>query len=128
MYCLYKFKSRGVGVVSTIDIPKDTFIGNYLSKDEIITSESRFIWDGWVETNPLGRYLNHNIDSNLFFVKNGRFIELYSKVKIKKNTELTVDYTQIVKMIGMPESLVLTYEIYNYDYTEEEIKINKNII
>lgn len=128
MFCLYKFKSRGVGVVSTIDIPKNTFVGNYLSKEEVISSESRFIWDGWIETNPLGRYLNHNIKSNLFFVKNNKCIELYSKEIIKKNTELTVDYTQIVKMIDMPESLILTYEIYNYDYIEEEIIINKNII
>lgn len=128
MFCLYKFKSRGVGVVSTIDIPKDTFVGIYLSKEEIVSSESRFIWDGWIETNPLGRYINHNVNFNLFFVKNNNCIELYSKEVIKKNTELTVDYTQIVKMIGMPESLILTYKIYNYDYIEEEIIINKNII
>ncbi len=128
MYSLYRFKTRGIGVVSTIDIPNGTFIGNYLSKKEQLTSESRLIYDGWIETNPLGRYLNHNSDSNLYLIKNGDNIELYSKYDIKINTELTVDYFEIKNLINLPDSLVLSYEIYNFDYIEEEIVTNKNII
>ncbi len=128
MYSLYKFKTRGIGVVSTIDIPNGTFIGNYLSKKEQLTSESRLIYDGWIETNPLGRYLNHNKNSNLRFLKKDDVVEIYSNQNILKNTELTVDYTQIIKLINLSDSLVLTYEIFNYDYIEEEIVTNKNII
>ncbi len=128
MYSLYKFKTRGIGIISTIDIPKDTFVGNYFSKKEQITSESRLIYDGWIETNPLGRYLNHNSDSNLYLIKNADNIELYSKYDIKINTELTVDYFEIKNLINLPDSLVLSYEIYNFDYIEEEIVTNKNII
>ncbi len=128
MYSLYKFKTRGIGVISTIDIPNGTFIGNYLSKKEQLTSESRLIYDGWIETNPLGRYLNHNKNSNLRFLKKDDVVEIYSNQNILKNTELTVDYTQIIKLINLSDSLVLTYEIFNYDYIEEEIVTNKNII
>ncbi len=128
MYSLYRFKTRGIGVVSTIDIPNGTFIGNYLSKKEQLTSESRLIYDGWIETNPLGRYLNHNKNSNLRFLKKDDVVEIYSNQNILKNTELTVDYTQIIKLINLSDSLVLTYEIFNYDYIEEEIVTNKNII
>jgi hypothetical protein len=128
MYSLYKFKTRGIGVVSTINIPKDTLVGNYFSKKEQLTSESRLIYDGWIETNPLGRYLNHNKNSNLRFLKKDDVIEIYTNQNILKNTELTVDYTQIIKLINLSDSLVLAYEIFNYDYIEEEIVTNKNII
>ncbi len=128
MYSLYKFKTRGVGVISNKQIDKDTFIGNYFSKKEQITSESRLIYDGWIETNPLGRYLNHNSNSNLYFIKSDDKIELYSKHTIKVNTEMTVDYFEIKNLINLPDSLVLSYEIYNFDYIEEEIVTNKSII
>lgn len=128
MYSLYKFKTRGIGVVSTIDIPNGTFIGNYLSKKEQLTTESRLIYNGWIETNPLGRYLNHNTNCNLSFLKKDDVIEVYSNQNILKNTELTVDYTEIIKLIKLPEMMVWNYEIFNYDYIEEEIVTQKNII
>lgn len=128
MYSLYKFKHRNIGVVSDINIPYGTYIGNYFSKKEQLSSESRLIYDGWIETNPLGRYLNHNLDCNLSLVKKDDVIELYANRNIPKHTELTVNYTNIVKLINLPESLVLTYEIFNFDYIEEEVIINKSII
>jgi hypothetical protein len=64
MFRKYNFKSRGVGIISSKLIPSNTFIGNYFTKTETITTESRLIYEGWVETNPLGRYLNHNRISN----------------------------------------------------------------
>ncbi len=128
MYSLYKFKTRGIGVISTIDIPNGTFIGNYLSKKEQLTTESRLIYNGWIETNPLGRYLNHNTNCNLSFLKKDDVIEIYSNQNILKNTELTVDYTEIIKLIKLPEMMVWNYEIFNYDYIEEEIVTQKNII
>ena len=128
MYSLYKFKHRNIGVVSDINISYGTYIGNYFSKKEQLSSESRLIYDGWIETNPLGRYLNHNLDCNLNLVKKDNVIELYANRNIPKHTELTVDYTNIVKLINLPESLVLTYEIFNFDYIEEEVIINKSII
>ena len=128
MYSLYKFKSRGIGIISNKNIASDTFMGYYFTKTHPITAESRFIYDGWVETNPLGRYINHNQFSNLRLVKTSDTIELYTNQFIPKNTELTIDYLEIVKLIKLPDSLVLSYEIFNYDYIEEEIIINKSII
>lgn len=128
MYSLYNFKSRGTGVISTEVIPSNKLIGFYFTKNELVTSESRPIYDGWIETNPLGRYLNHNENPNLTLIKNENVIELYSNQIIPKHTELTVDYLNVVKLINLPESLILSYEIFNFDYIDEEIVVNKSII
>ena len=126
MYCLYNFKTRGIGVISNINA--DTLIGNYISKNEIISSQSRLIWDGWIETNPLGRYINHNSNSNLYCVKKNNIIQVYSKYEIDKDTELTVNYMEIIKLINLPYELAVSYKIIDFDYIEEKIVINKSII
>lgn len=128
MYCLYNFKTRGIGVISDININADTLIGNYISKNEIISSQSRLIWDGWIETNPLGRYINHNSNSNLYCVKKNNIIQVYSKYEIDKDTELTVNYMEIIKLINLPHELAVSYKIIDFDYIEEKIVINKSII
>lgn len=128
MYCLYNFKTRGIGVISTININADTLIGNYISKNETISSQSRLIWDGWIETNPLGRYINHNSNSNLYCVKKNNIIQIYSKYEIDKDTELTVNYIEIIKLINLPHELAVSYKIINFDYIEEKVVINKSII
>jgi len=128
MYCLYNFKTRGIGVISDININADTLIGNYISKNEIISSQSRLIWDGWIETNPLGRYINHNSNSNLYCVKKNNIIQVYSKYEIDKDTELTVNYMEIIKLINLPYELAVSYKIIDFDYIEEKIVINKSII
>lgn len=128
MYCLYNFKTRGIGVISNININADTLIGNYISKNEIISSQSRLIWDGWIETNPLGRYINHNSNSNLYCVKKNNIIQVYSKYEIDKDTELTVNYMEIIKLINLPHELAVSYKIIDFDYIEEKIVINKSII
>lgn len=128
MYSFYKFETRGIGIISTKDISENTYIGEYLSKNEHLSPHSRLIYDGWIETNPLGRYLNHNSKPNLYFVKRDSVIQLYTKEFIHSNVELTVDYTEVKKIIGLPDSLCLVFEIFDFDYVEEKVVINKNII
>jgi hypothetical protein len=128
MYSLYKFQTRGIGVISDMDIIKDTFIGNYFSKNEQLTPNSRLIYNGWVETNPLGRYLNHNINSNLYLIKKDNVIELYTNENIFAHTELTINYMDIIELIDLPEHLILEYGISDFNYIEETINLNKNII
>lgn len=128
MYSLYHFETRGLGVVSNQPIPKGTYIGNYFSKSEPITLHSRVIYDGWVETNPLGRYINHKQYSNLDFVMKEDVIELYANQDIKDFKELTVDYISMIELIKLPKELVEKYNIQNFDYIEEYIEIKKQII
>ncbi len=128
MYSLYNFETRGLGVISNTFIQKGTYVGNYFSKNEPITLKSRLIYDGWIETNPLGRYLNHNLDSNLNFVKKKDVVELITNSDINQYTELTVNYLQISELIEMPEELKIKFGICNYEYIEEQIKIQKNIL
>jgi len=128
MYLTHNFKTRGVGVISSIPILKNTYIGNYFSKTEMITNQSRAIYDGWVETNPLGRYINHKSDSNCKVILDGNFIKLYSIQDIKKWEELTINYMDIIKLINLPNSIIKKYNIVDFEYIDEQISITSNLI
>jgi len=128
MIIKHNFKTRGVGLITTEFIQKNTYIGNYLEKNIPVTAETRIIKDGWIETTPYGRYLNHNSNSNLYFVMKENKVELYSKQDIKEYTELTVSYTDFVKLMDLPESFKNKFNIIDFKYIDEDIKITKQII
>lgn len=128
MFKRYKFNSRGIGIISSKVIPFNTLVGNYFTKSEPITIESRFIYNGWVETNPLGRYLNHSRNPNCNLILNKDSIEIYTNKEISIFKELTINYMNVVDLIELPESLIDRYSIIDYDYIEEEIIIQKELI
>ena len=128
MFRKYNFKSRGVGIISSKLIPSNTFIGNYFTKTETITTESRLIYEGWVETNPLGRYLNHNRISNCNLILDNNVIKIYSNKDINQFEELTVNYLDVIKIIELPIRLTNKYGVYDFDYTDEEIIIKQDLI
>lgn len=128
IYSKYNFETRGIGIISNDIILKDTFIGNYLSKSEMVSNESRAIYDGWVETNPLGRYINHNKNFNCKLKIEGDIIQLYTICDVNKWEELTINYLDIIPLINLPQNLVKKYQIKDYDYITEEIKIKNTLI
>lgn len=128
MITKYQFKTRGIGLITTNPIQKNSLIGNYLEKNIIVSSESRIIADGWIETNPFGRYLNHNPNPNLYFVVKKNKVELYSKHDIKEYTELTVNYMDILKLLNISDNLKNKFHIVDFDYIDEDIKITKQVI
>lgn len=128
MYLKYNFKTRGVGLISSSFISKNKYIGNYLSRNETITNESRAIYNGWIETNPLGRYLNHNKNSNCIVKLDGDFIKLYSKTDINKSEELTINYLDVIKLIELPENIIKKYQIQDYEYVTEIIQVKNSLI
>jgi hypothetical protein len=128
MFKRYKFNSRGVGIISSKIIPRNTLVGNYFTKTEPITIQSRFIYDGWIETNPLGRYLNHNNIPNCDLVISGDTIEIYTNKEIPVFEELTVNYLKVIELINLPQSLIERYSIIDYDYIEEEVVIKQDLI
>lgn len=128
MITKHQFRTRGIGLITTKPIQKNSLVGNYLEKNIIVSSESRPIIDGWIETNPFGRYLNHNANPNLYFVVKKNKIEIYSKHDIKEYTELTVNYIDILKLLNIPDNLKSKFHIVDFEYIEEDIKITKQII
>ncbi len=128
MFKTYKFNSRGIGIISSKIIPINTLIGNYFTKKEPITSESRLIYEGWIETNPLGRYLNHNRTPNCNLILNNDIIEIYTNREIYVFEELTVNYLDVIDIIKLPIRLKNKYGIYDFNYIEEEIVIKKDLI
>jgi hypothetical protein len=124
----YNFESRGIGIISSKPISYNTFIGNYFSKFEPITIDSRLIYDGWVETNPLGRYLNHNRIPNCNLLLNNDVIEIYTNKDINKFEELTVNYMDVISLIELPIRLTNKYGVYDFDYINEEVIINKSLL
>lgn len=121
MFKKYNFQTRGIGLISTKEISKDMYIGDYFTKFEPITIESRFIYDGWIETNPLGRYLNHNRLPNCRLVLDGSIIRIFTNKDIKEFEEFTINYLDIIEIIKLPKFLIEKYSIIDYDYNEETV-------
>lgn len=128
MFKKYKFNTRGIGIISDKHISKDSYIGNYFSKIEPITLDSRLIYEGWVETNPLGRYINHNRTPNCDLLLDDNLIKIYSNKNINQFEELTINYLNVIKLIELPMRLINKYGVYDFDYIEEEIIIKQNLI
>ncbi len=128
MFKKHNFKSRGIGIISSISIPVDTFIGNYFTKSETISTESRLIYEGWVETNPLGRYLNHNRTPNCNLELDGDSIKIYTNRDINQFEELTINYLDVIKIIELPIRLTNKYGVFDFDYIEEDVIIKQNLI
>jgi hypothetical protein len=126
MFTKYNFESRGLGMIATTPISAKTQIGTYFTKGESVTEENRLIFDGWVESNPLGRYMNHNRNNNCDLYLSGDTINLVTNRDIRTHEELTVNYLHIIKAINLPEELVKKYDIRDFDYVEEIIDISKN--
>lgn len=128
MFKKHNFKSRGIGIISSISIPSNTFIGNYFTKSETISTESRLIYEGWVETNPLGRYLNHNRISNCDLKLDGDIIKIYTNRDINQFEELTINYLDVIQIIELPMRLTNKYGVFDFDYIEEEVIIKQDLI
>lgn len=128
MVKLYNFKTRGIGVITTTSIPQDFFIGLYLKQNIPSTPICRLIHDGWVETNPLGRYINHNRKPNCYVELFDGEVKLFAKEKIDEFTELTIDYFTVVDLIKIPETVLKKLEVTDYDYIDETIDKVINLI
>lgn len=125
---MYNFNTRGIGIISNKFIVKNTFVGICCVKDNQFSTVGRYVFDGWFEAPPLGRYLNHNLDSNLYFIKKNSIIELYSKNNIEKYCELTIDYIEYTKLLNIPDNLIKLFGIQNFDYIHEVIEIKNKLI
>lgn len=128
LYSTYRFETRGVGIISNTQIMKDTYIGNCASKFETITKQNRIIYDGWVETNPLGRYINHNRKPNCKVILDGDFIKLYSISDIDRWEELTINYLDMGCLLKIPEELRKKIGNKDFDYIPEVIKVETKLI
>ena len=127
MFKLYKFKSRGIGVISTNLIPKNSVIGNYLENPSNHNTLVRHIYNGWFETPMFGRYINHNKNPNCDLILKSDRIEIISNKDILPNQEITVNYFDVVEMLEMPIDVVKRHQIANFNYIEEDIE-KKTII
>ena len=124
----YKFETRGVGLITDRLIPKGAFVGNYVLKNVPTSPLQRHIFDGWVETDPFGRYLNDDKNSNLEFNLNNEAVEVFARDAIQPYTELTVNYFDLVELLNIPKNIIEEFRIKNFDYEEELIKINKDLL
>jgi hypothetical protein len=125
---IFKFKSRGHGLVATQDIKHKTFIGNYFEKDHQSNEIPRYIYDGWFEHPFFGRYINHNKTPNCNLILNGDYIQLIANQDILKNKEITVNYFDIVDLLNLPESEVKKHGIVDFEYIIEDIDLDKKQI
>lgn len=109
-------QSKGVGLVATEDIAAITNLGEYLIKGGKITEDTMEVWDGWVETPILGRYLNHNRNPNTFPIMKDNKVIIYTKRHIENNEELTVNYLEIAALINLPDDKRESFGIKDFNY------------
>lgn len=122
MFKLYKFKTRGIGVISTILIPKNSVVGNYFENPPTHSKLVSHIYNGWFETPILGRYLNHSEIPNCDVSLKSDRLELISNKDILPNQEITVNYFDVANILEMPEDVIQKHQITNFSYVEEIIK------
>ena len=122
-YIKYNFETRGIGILAKETIQTETYIGDYLGRNEKSEPDSKHIYNGWVETSTLGKYLNHNSNANCKLVRDGELIKVYSNKDIKEMEELTINYLTIIELLGLPEELVKRYNLIDFDYVVEKITL-----
>ena len=122
---IFKFKTRGHGIVAVDNISKGDVIGNYFEKNHTSNEIPRYIYDGWFENPFLGRYINHNKNSNCKLSIKDDCIEVVAKTDILKNEEITVNYFDIVDILNLPESEIKKHGIEDFEYIIEEVDLDK---
>jgi hypothetical protein len=122
----FVFPSRGIGLVAMEDIEPITNLGEYLIKGITPTEDTKEVWDGWVETPILGRYLNHNKNANTFPILKGKDIFIYTNRKINRLDEITVNYFDVANLIDIPPDKLEELGVKDFEY-KDEIIIEKNL-
>lgn len=118
-------QTRGKGLVTEDTIFPGNPIGIYLSKNLTPIVEGRVLYDGWIESTPIGRYVNHSNSPNCNVSLNGKDIYLISNNVIDYNEEITVNYLEVAQLINLPESKFDEYGIQNFDYIETKENVSK---
>jgi hypothetical protein len=111
------FPDRGKGLIVEDTILPGTIVGTYLSKDLKPIVEGRVCYDNWIESIPLGRYINHNRIPNCNVTLDGNTISLVSNNVIDYNEEITVNYIEVAELIKVPKDQYDKYGIKDFDYT-----------
>ena len=93
---------NGLGIIATEYIPKNTIIGIWLSKNRI--SNNRVLYQEgmtsmWYEYPELGRYCNHSILPNTYYIINDVDVIIVSN-EIQKGSEIFVNYNWCTDITG----------------------------
>ena len=114
-----EFQTRGKGLITEDTIFPGTIIGTYLSKDLEPITEGRILYDGWIESIPIGRYVNHSRTPNSNVSLEGNNIYLISNNVIDYRDEITVNYLEVAELINLPKSEYSKYGIEDFNYTPQ---------
>lgn len=106
MYKTSSIVHKGVGIVASKEIKEGTFLGVYFKKDIELIKDCSYVFNGWIETYPLGRYLNHSFSPNLSFEITNCEVQLYTNIAVSRETELTVDYLKLKNLLFIPDSVI----------------------
>lgn len=127
MYSFYNHKDKGICLITNIKLNKGTILGPYLIKHGKLIKDCVEIIDGWVESYPLGRYLNHSTKPNLQFKYTEDTISVITSSEIEAGEELTVDYIEIKDILTIPDKIISLKEIAKFK--EQSILLeNKSLI
>lgn len=116
-YCIIKTNKKGIAVFSNKVFVKDEIIGEYIG---VLQNENgRKLYNGMYESAILGRYCNHNSkpNTNLVELETGSII-LISNTNINIGDEITTNYLEVERMIGVPYLTYYKEYFTNTSYTD----------
>ena len=130
MFTTCPIRNKGIGIVTSKEISQGTFVGVYLKRGIELVKDCKYIFNGWAETYPLGRYLNHSYSPNLSFEVTNCEIKLYSNIDIAKEVELTVDYIKLKDLLFLPDSIIKQSNVDNFIESSflTQSRLNKTLI
>lgn len=109
-----KKQDNGFGVFTNEIIEPNVLIGEIISDKRIDISRELAL--GYWET-IIGRYINHNCNSNTIIKKEINSFYIISKEKIEIGDEIYVDYREIEALLNQPKG-----KFYNENFDNEKIK------
>ena len=98
-FMVKKTPKKGMSLFSKNDISEGDTVGKLLSKTQ--GENEREILEDLYETNVIGRYINHSSKPNTKPKMKGEEVFLVSTKNIKGGDEITIDYGELEKLLGV---------------------------
>ena len=98
-FMVKKTPKKGMSLFSKNDISKGDTVGKLLSKTP--SKNGREVQEDLYETNIIGRYINHSSKPNTKPKMKGGEVFLVCTKNIKEGDEVTLDYSEVEKMLGV---------------------------
>ena len=105
-FLVKKIPVKGYSLFSKKNISEGQKVGKLLTKEK--GEIGRKLEGGLYETDLVGRYINHSYNPNTLIEVIDGEVYIFSKKEISEGEEITVDYGEVEKFLGVPPNTYLS--------------------